>query len=51
MVVKSRRKRWAGDVAQMGERIGAKRVWVGGGTGRKEATFRALGVDYRIILK
>lgn len=31
MVVKSRRKRWAGDVAQMGERIGAKRVWVGGG--------------------
>jgi len=40
-----------GDVAQMGERSGASRVWRGRGCGRKETTFRALGVDYRIILK
>lgn len=49
-VIISRRMRWVGDVAQMGERRGANRVWWEE-TGRKEATLRALGVDCRIILK
>ena len=47
-MVKSKRMRWAGDVAQMGGRSGSNRVLGGGVTGRKETI---LGVDYRILLK
>ena len=45
-VVKSRRMRWAGHVARMGEGRGVHRVLVGKPEGK-----RPLGVDGRIILR
>jgi len=47
--IKSRRMRWAGLVAFMGNRRGASRVWWGDMRGRDH--FEDLGVDGRIILK
>jgi len=47
-VIKSRRKRWAGRIARMGERRGVYRVLVGKPEGK-----RPLGrpsIDWRIIL-
>jgi hypothetical protein len=49
LVIKSRRLRWAGHVARMGERRGACRVLVGKPDGRNHLEDR--GVDGRIILK
>ena len=34
-VIKSRRVRWAGHVARMGERRGVSRVWVGNPEGKR----------------
>jgi hypothetical protein len=48
-VIKSRRLRWAGHVARMGERRGAYRALVG--NLREEDHFEDPGVDGRIILK
>jgi len=48
-VIKSRRMRWAGHVARMGEERGVCRVLVGKPEGRNH--WRDLGVDGRIILK
>ena len=45
-VIKSRRMRWAGHVAHMGERRGVCRVLVGKPEGKRET-----GVDGRIILR
>jgi hypothetical protein len=47
-VMKSRRLRWAGHVARMGERRGAYRTLVGKPEGRRPFD---VGVDGRIILK
>jgi len=47
-VIKSRRMRWAGNVALMGERGGAFRVLVGNPEGRDQLEDR--GIDGRIIL-
>jgi hypothetical protein len=48
-VIKSRRMRWAGHVARMGDRRGACRVWVGRPAGKNH--LQDLGVVGRIILK
>jgi hypothetical protein len=48
-VIKSRRMRWAGHVARMGEKRGAYRSLVGRPEGRRSLGRR--GVDGRIILK
>ena len=48
-VIKSRRMRWAGHVARMGEERGVYRVLVGKPEGRNH--WRDLGVDGRIILE
>ena len=48
-VIKSRRMRWAGHVAQMGEERGVYRVLVGKPEGRNH--WGDLGVDGRIILE
>jgi hypothetical protein len=48
-VIKSRRVRWAGHVARMGEKGGAYRILVGRPEGRHH--LRDPGVDGRIILK
>jgi hypothetical protein len=48
-VIKSRRLRWAGHVARMGERRGAYRALVGKLEGRRP--LGRPGVDGRIILK
>ena len=48
-VIKSRRMRWAGHVARMGERSGIYRVLVGNPGGRDY--WGDPGVDWRIILK
>jgi hypothetical protein len=48
-VIKSRRMRWAGHVACMGERRGAYRILVGRPEGRKP--LGRPGIDGRIILK
>ena len=47
-VIKSRRMRWAGHVAHMGEERGVYRVLVGKPEGRSH--WEDLGVDGRIIL-
>ena len=49
-VVKSRRMRWAGHVARMGERRGVYRV-LGGETLRERDHLEFPGVDGRIILR
>jgi hypothetical protein len=48
-VIKSRRMRWAGHVARMGEKRGACRILVGRPAGRNH--LEDPGVDGRIILK
>jgi hypothetical protein len=48
-VIKSRRMRWMGHVARMGERRGAYRILVGRPEGRKH--LGDPGIDGRIILK
>jgi hypothetical protein len=48
-VIKSRRMRWAGHVARMGEGRGAYRILVGRTEGRRP--FERPGIDGRIILK
>jgi hypothetical protein len=48
-MIKSRRLRWAGHVARMGERRGAYRVLVGKPEGRNH--LKDPGVDGKIILK
>jgi len=48
-VVKSRRKRWAGHVARMGERKGVYRVWWG--NRRERDHLGDPGIDGRIILR
>jgi len=48
LVIKSRRMRWAGHVARMGEERGTYRVLVGKPEGRDH--WRDLGVDEWIIL-
>jgi hypothetical protein len=48
-VIKSRRLRWAGHMARMGERRGAYRALVGKREGRNH--LEDSGVDGRIILK
>jgi hypothetical protein len=47
-VIKSRRMRWAGHVARMGEGRGVYRVWLGGPNARDHR--EDLGVGGRIIL-
>jgi hypothetical protein len=49
MMIKSRRMRWAGHVARMGERRGVHRVLVG--TLRERDPWGDRGVDGRIILR
>jgi hypothetical protein len=48
-VIKSRRKRWPGHVADMGERQGAHRVFVGK-LEKKKLLGRPKGVGVKIIL-
>jgi len=48
-MIKSRRMRWAGHVARMGEERGVYRVLVGKPDGKRP--LRDLGVDGRIILR
>jgi hypothetical protein len=48
-VIKSKRIRWAGHVARMGERRGAYRVWWG--NLRERDHLEGLGVDGRVMLK
>jgi hypothetical protein len=48
-VIKSRRMRWAGHVARMGEGRGVYRVWLGGPTTRDH--WGDLGVGGRITLR
>jgi hypothetical protein len=48
-IIISRRMRWAGHMARMGQRRGACRVLVGKGEGKKP--FGRPGVDGKIILK
>jgi hypothetical protein len=47
-VIKSRRMRWAGHVARMGEGRGAYRVWLGGPKVRDH--WEELGIGGRITL-
>jgi len=49
LVIKSKRKRWAGYVARMGDRRGAYTVFVGRPEGKNQ--FGNLDTDGRIILK
>ena len=49
-MIKSRRMRWAGHVARMGERIGVYRVLVGKPEGERDH-LGDLGVDGRLILR
>ena len=48
-VIKSRRIRWAGHVARMGDRRGARRVLIG--TPRERDHLEDPGIDWRIILR
>jgi hypothetical protein len=48
-VIKSRKMRWAGHVARVGDRRPAYRILVGRPKGRNHLEY--LGVDGRIILK
>jgi hypothetical protein len=43
IVIKSRRMRWAGNVARMGERRGKVYTWFWWGTWRKETTWETQG--------
>jgi hypothetical protein len=47
--IKSRKRRWAGYVARMGDRRRAYRVWVGKREGKNNS--EDLGVDERTMLK
>jgi hypothetical protein len=49
-VIQSRRMRWVGHVARMGERRGAYRVLVGRPEAKRDH-LEDLGIDGRIILK
>ena len=48
-VIKSRRMRWVGHVARMGERRGVYRVLVGKSEGKRQ--LEGTGIDGRIILR
>jgi hypothetical protein len=50
-VIKSRRMRWAGHVARMGERRGAYRILLGKTEGVSPLGRPRLDIDWRIILK
>jgi len=49
-IIKSRRARWAGNVARMGDRIGAYRFMVGGNL-KVGFVLENIGIDECIILK